>query len=367
MAIPNQRKYLDYNATAPVRPEVIESISMALAITGNPSSIHQDGRLSKAIIEDARDQVGQMIGVAPSAVTFCSGATEANSTIILGLKYAGLVKEIFCSSIEHPSILELVPTRNHIPVHPTGELSLEALRETLSSINSPFLFCLMTANNETGVIQPTREAIDIVHYRGGLILCDSVQGPGKLSQNSLPIEADFLTFSAHKIGGPQGVGCFVSNVSQQLKPLIIGGGQERSMRAGTENVSGIAGFGTAAQLVNAQSNLMAIEDLRNRLEAKIREMRPDAVIFGEDRPRLPNTTCVALEGMSNERQIIKLDLSGYSVSAGAACSSGKVATSHVLKAMSVNESLAGSAIRISIGQNTAWSELEAFLNVWAEL
>ncbi len=367
MAIPNQRIYLDYNATAPVLPEVVDSITNALAVTGNPSSIHYDGRLSKAKIEDARDQVGQMIGVSPSKVTFCSGATEANTTIMLGLQNAGVIEEIFCSAIEHPSVLELVPPRNHIPVHPTGDLSLEALQDILAPIKSPFLFCLMVANNETGVIQPTREAIDIVHQNHGFILCDSVQGPGKLNQSSLPIEADFLTFSAHKIGGPQGVGCFVSNVSQQLKPLIIGGGQERFARAGTENVSGIAGFGTAAQIVSEQSDVKAIEELRNRLETKILEMRPDAVIFGRDRLRLPNTTCVALAGISNERQIIKLDLSGYSVSAGSACSSGKVATSHVLRAMAVNENLAGSAIRISIGRNTVWSELEGFLSVWAEL
>ncbi|MEQ8510740.1 MAG: cysteine desulfurase family protein [Rhodospirillaceae bacterium] len=367
MAIPDHRTYLDYNATAPVLPEVIDSVAEALSVTGNPSSVHRDGRLSKAIIEDSRDQVAKMIGVNPSVVTFCSGATEANTTIILGLQNTGVVNDVFCSSIEHPSVLELVPGTNHIPVHPTGELSLDALRATLADVKPPFLFCLMLANNETGVIQPTHEAIDIVHQLGGFILCDSVQGPGKLNQSSFPIEADFLTFSAHKIGGPQGVGCFVNHLSEQVKPLIIGGGQERFMRAGTENVSGIAGFGTAAQLVNAQSNLMAIEDLRNRLEAKIREIRPDAVIFGEDRPRLPNTTCVALEGMSNERQIMKLDLSGYSVSAGAACSSGKVAISHVLKAMAVDDDLAGSAIRISIGRNTVWSELEDFLKVWAEL
>lgn len=367
MASDNQRIYLDYNATAPIFPDVVQAVSQALGNLGNASSIHTEGRSVRGAIEDARDSVSKLIGVPASTIVFSSGGTEANTTVIRGLINSGAVHEIFCSAIEHPSVRDHVNPEHHIPVDNRGQIDLEQLHNILRGQEAPFLMCVMLANNETGVLQPIRDVSTLVHERGGLVLCDCVQGPGKSDLDFISLGADFLTFSAHKIGGPQGIGCIVMNSNSELEPILIGGGQEKERRSGTENAPGIVGFGAAARLTAETSNVGKVSELRDQLEAALLEAKSDAIIFGREGERIANTTNVAILGTSSERQLIKLDLAGFAVSAGSACSSGKIAPSHVLLAMGVSEEIAGSAIRISIGRETSWSELEKFVEIWATL
>ena len=367
MTVQEHRIYLDHNATAPVYPEVVDAVSTGLRELGNASSVHADGRSVRGTIEDARDSVGKLIGVPSSAITFSSGGTEANATVIRGLLGSGVVSNVYCSAVEHPSVLEHVNPQYHCPVNSDGQIDLNELEDVLKKQDAPFLFCIMLANNETGVIQPVSEVSALVHDQGGLVLCDSVQGPGKLSLETDSLGADFLTFSSHKIGGPQGVGCFTMNTDVALEPLLVGGGQEKKRRSGTENAPGIAGFGVAARITGERQHPEHVGQIRDQLEDALLEARPDAVVFGQGVPRISNTTNIAIPGVSSERQLIKLDLAGYSVSAGAACSSGKVSSSHVLLAMGVSEDMAKSSIRISIGADTAWSDLEKFVEIWATL
>jgi cysteine desulfurase len=367
MTIPQKRIYLDYNATSPVHPEVLGAVSAALSAPGNASSVHYHGRSAKALIEDSRDSIGELIGASSGAITFLSGATESNATVIMGLRNAGKITNVLCSAIEHPSVLEYVRPECRIRVSSDGVLDLNALDDALREQNAPFLVCIMLANNETGVVQPVKEVAALVHAKGGLVLCDAVQGPGKMLLNVATLGADFFSFSAHKIGGPQGVGCLVISETNSLEPILLGGGQERRMRAGAENVSGIAGYAAASKVTSTQFNIEQISHLRDRLEQALLEARPDAIIFGSNSARLPNTTNVAIRSISSEQQVMKLDLAGFSVSAGSACSSGKVSASHVLLAMGITPDVAGSAIRISIGSSTTWAELEQFLDVWVSL
>ncbi|MDE0800586.1 MAG: cysteine desulfurase family protein [Rhodospirillaceae bacterium] len=367
MTVQNTRIYLDYNATAPVLPGVASAVISALELKGNASSVHAEGRAKRSTIEKARDSVSRLTGSLSSSVTFTSGGTEANTTIVQGLLKSGFISSVLCSSVEHPSVLEHVSVDSRVAVSANGALDLHALEHAIKDHTDPFLFCLMLANNETGVIQPVKEAAAIVHDHGGLLFCDAVQGPGKIHLDFNSLGADFYSISAHKIGGPQGVGCVVSNSNIDLSPVLIGGGQERMRRSGTENVSGIAGFGAAADLVVQMDDFRPIANLRDKLEEALIQVRPDAVVFGQEVSRIPNTTNVAIPGLSSERQVIKLDLSGFSVSAGSACSSGKVSASHVLLAMGVPTELAGSAIRISIGAKTSCDDLRAFVDAWADL
>lgn len=367
MTVRNTRIYLDYNATAPVLSGVAASVCAALESVGNASSVHADGRAKRSIIEKARDSVSRLTGSPASSVTFTSGGTEANATIIQGLLKSGSVSDVFCSSVEHPSVYEHVTPENRVAVSANGVLDLDALEHVIKGQKAPFLFCLMLANNETGVLQPVKEAATIIHDHGGMLFCDAIQGPGKIHLDFKSLCADFYSVSAHKVGGPQGVGCVVSNSDIDLSPILIGGGQERMRRSGTENVSGIAGFGIAAEHVASVDEFSSVATLRDKLEQALIKARPDAVIFGQDVPRISNTTNVAIPGISSERQVIKLDLSGFSVSAGSACSSGKVSASHVLLAMGVSTELAESAIRISIGPETSWNDLRAFIDAWAVL
>ena len=367
MPDPLQRIYLDYNATAPVLPEVSAAIGEVLGITGNPSSVHQDGRKVRALIEDARDSVAALVQCNPEAVTFTSGGTEANAMAIQGLLGAQAVSTVLCSSVEHPSVLENVEPLYHLPVDHNGVLDLSALEKALQSNPTPVLVCIMFANNETGVIQPVKLVSDLVHSYGGLVLCDAVQAPGKAPLDMKELDADFLTLSAHKIGGTQGVGALINREGVDLRPLFPGGGQEKKRRPGTENSPGIIGFGIAAKIAGERDTTLRVEEMRNRLEDALMKARPDAVISGQGTKRLPNTTNIAIPGMSSERQVINLDLAGFSITSGSACSSGKMAKSHVLLAMGVDSELVESAIRISISHDTQWQELEKFVAVWASL
>ncbi len=372
-----ERLYFDWNATAPLRPEAYSTMTAALRLTGNASSVHAEGRAARAVIEAARAQVAQLVGAEAKNVTFTSGATEANMLALTpALETAGAKHwrdRLFVSAIEHPSVLsggrfapESVET---LPVTKTGWLDLHALRSALVRAERP-LVSVMLANNETGAIQPIAEVAEIVHAANGLMHVDAVQAPGRIACRIDDLGADLLTLSAHKIGGPQGAGALVRRGDVHIsQPLTKGGGQERGIRAGTENVVAIAGFGaaTAAALAAMQADASRMATLRDRLEAALKKATPDVVIFGVDAPRLPNTTFFAVPGVKAETAIIAFDLNGIAVSSGSACSSGKVTASHVLAAMGVEPALARGALRVSIGPTTSEAEIERFLATWIML
>jgi cysteine desulfurase len=363
------RTYLDWNATAPLRREVEAAMVAALAVVGNPSSPHAEGRRARAIVEDAREQVAALLGARPAQVVFTSGGTEANNAVLAA---AGWDK-ILSAGIEHASVL--APARNsrarlvEIPVDAAGVVERDGLYAALASVTEGrALLTLQLANNETGVLQPVAEVARQAKERGLAVHTDAVQAIGRIPVAIADLGVDYLTLSAHKLGGPQGVGALVIAGDAALSPLICGGGQERRRRAGTENVAAIAGFGAAAAAARrdlAQRQRVAM--LRVRLEQQIRCVTPEAVIIAEGAPRLSNTTCLALPGASAETLVIQLDLAGIAVSAGAACSSGKVGASHVLAAMGLAPQLARAAIRISLGHGSTEHDVARFLDVWTHM
>jgi cysteine desulfurase len=369
----NQRSYLDYNATAPLRPEVREAIGDALNLYGNPSSVHEEGRAARAAIEAARMKVAKLVGAASEDVIFTSGGTEANALALAA--QGGQAWHCYLSAVEHPSVLAggrfYRETTTIIPVTKDGVVDLAVLARELEKHHlggwRPFV-SLMVANNETGAIQPVAEAAAIVHEAGGVLHSDAIQAAGRLPLDMDRLGADMLSLSAHKIGGPKGVGALVLKPGVSVEPLLKGGGQERRRRAGTENVAGIVGFGVAAEL--AASDLAradAVRALRDALEAGVFTLAPDAVILSGSVERLPNTSCIAVPGAKAETLVIGLDLAGVSVSAGSACSSGKVEASHVLSAMGLAPELAQGAIRVSLGIGTSSHDIERFLGAYGEL
>ena len=360
----NTAVYMDYNASTPIRPEAAAAVAAALAIGGNPSSVHGHGRAARRLIEEARERVSAAIGAPAPAIVFTSGATEANTLALRGSGRARLL----VSAIEHDSVRHAVPGAEIIPVTPAGMIDLDALAALLASDNRPALVSIMLANNETGVIQPVAQAASIAHARGALIHSDAVQALARIPVDVSALGVDLLSLSAHKLGGPAGVGALYRREGVALSAQLLGGGQERSQRAGTENVSGIAGFGAAAALVAGDlESAGRLADLRNGLEKKIKSAAPHAVLFGTNSPRLPNTVYVALPGISAETQIMTLDLAGVSVSAGAACSSGKVKISAVLSAMGAPADLARSAIRVSLGWASTPDDIDRFMTAWTGL
>jgi cysteine desulfurase len=358
--------YLDWNATAKLRPEAKAAVAEALEVTGNPSSVHAAGRAARRLVETAREQVAGLVGAHARDVVFTSGGTEAN-TLALS---PSLGETLLVSTIEHPSVRSggRFAAVDDIPVSATGVADLTGLERLLAGRSRP-LVSLMLANNETGAIQPVAEAAALVHTAGGLLHVDAVQGPGRIACDFAALGADLMTLSSHKIGGPQGVGALVRREGLPLNPSIRGGGQERGMRAGTENVAGIAGFGAAAAATRANWAQEAAEmaALRDRLEAGIKAVAGEAIIFSAATARLPNTTLFSMPGMKAETAVIAFDLEGLAVSSGAACSSGKVAPSHVLAAMVVSPDLARGAIRVSLGYATSDRDVGTFLNAWEKL
>lgn len=341
-------------------------MTAALSETGNPSSIHAAGRAARHRIDLAREQVAALVGAAARDVVFTSGGTEANMLALSPALGGGLL----ASAVEHPSVRSggRFPAVEDIPVTVAGVVDLVALERFVAGRSRP-LVSLMLANNETGVIQPVAEAVAVVHAAGGLIHIDAVQGPGRIACDFKVLGADLMTLSSHKIGGPQGVGALIVRDGLVLAPLIRGGGQERGARAGTENVAGIAGFGAAAEAAREGlvSEAVQMKALRDKFEAGLKAVTPEAVVFGEDAVRLPNTTLFGLPGMKAETAVIAFDLEGVAVSSGAACSSGKVAPSHVLAAMGVAPELARSAIRVSLGYATTDEDVGTILKAWAKL
>ena len=354
--------YLDWNATAPLRPQAAVAMSEALRRWGNPSSVHRRGRAARQIIDRAREAVAGLLGdVDPSGVVFVSGGTEANHLALCG---AGRERALV-SAIEHDSVRHAVPGAEMIPVGPEGIVDLDALDRMLGADLRPALVSVMYANNETGVIQPVAEIAAIARRNGALFHCDAVQAAGKLALEAGAIGADLVTLSAHKIGGPTGIGALVVTGGIELAPLLRGGGQEHRRRAGTENLPGIAGFAAAAAAEIADYERVAA--LRDGLEAEIAMTARDAVVLGAAANRLPNTSAIAMPGVAAETQVVALDLDGVMVSAGAACSSGKVGPSHVLAAMGVAPEIAASTIRVSLGWSSSEAEIDHFLRAWTAL
>jgi cysteine desulfurase len=365
----NERAYFDWNATAPLREEARAAMAAALELTGNASSVHAEGRAARQVIEKAREQVARLVGAAAKNVTFTSGATEANMLALTPAIAMGGAKalrdKLFISAIEHPSVRSggrfAADAVEELPVTGDGVVDLHALKSALARAEHP-LVSVMLANNETGVVQPIREIAEIVHAANGVLHVDAVQGPGRVDCDIGDLGADLMSLSAHKLGGPQGAGALIRRDDIHIaEPLIKGGGQERGLRAGTENVAAIAGFGAAAAAAARQADADRIAALRDRIEAAIKAAVPQAVIFGETVQRLPNTTLFAVPGMKAETAIIVFDLNGIAVSSGSACSSGKVQASHVLAAMGVEPILAQGAVRLSLGWSTSERDVEILL------
>ena len=360
--------YLDHNATTPVRPEAIAAITDALTLEGNPSSIHAAGRAAKAVMEKARDQIAMATGASTAEVVFTSGGTEANGATLKG---SG-AKYLVVSATEHDSIIsgaEATGLPVHvIPVNGAGLLDLGVLKAVLAREGAGGLVSVMLANNETGVVQPIRTIADIARDHGAKVHCDAVQALGKIQVDVTALGVDYLSVSAHKIGGPKGVGALIVRAGLDIAPLVTGGGQEKGRRSGTENLIGIAGFGAAASVVDASlQHMHSLKTLRDAMEAKLLAIAPQAVVFGQDADRLPNTTCIGMPGVRNELQVMAFDLEGLCISAGSACSSGKVASSHVLAAMHVDDAIGGNAIRISLGWNTQSAEVDKMVKAWEEI
>lgn len=368
MTMMASRTYLDWNATAPLRPEAREAMVAALDVVGNPSSVHTEGRIARRLIEDARENVAALTGAQPSEVYFTSGATEANNWV-----HRATWRTVFYSGIEHASVMAPVEAGNgeriRIPAGREGTIALDALSHALLEWTTrrddeagPALLTLQAANNETGVVQPLEAAVALAKQHRVLVASDAVQMAGKLPLDFAGLGLHYMTISAHKIGGPKGIGAVVARASAPLPPLISGGGQERRLRAGTENVAAIAGFGAAAAgALREIASAGCVAALRDGLESAVLTSFPGAVVIGQSVPRLPNTTCIAFPGRASETLVAAFDLAGIAVSAGSACSSGKVAQSHVLQAMELATDVSRGAVRISIGHTTTEADIAAFI------
>jgi cysteine desulfurase len=371
----SERIYLDWNATTPLRSEAKAAMAAAWDLSGNPSSVHAEGRHARRLVEEARASLAGAVGAATRNVVFVSGGTEANALALTpGVRRdaGGPVERLVVSAIEHASVLaggrfpsEAIET---VGVTSSGLVDLGGLRAVLDD-GPPALVSVMLANNETGAVQPVHEVGEIVRSTGGLLHVDAIQGLGKIPFNLNAMNADLVTVSAHKIGGPKGVGAVIlAEGVLGLEPLLRGGGQELGRRAGTENVAGIAGFGAAvkAAMGALEGEAIRLEGLRNRLENGLRET-PDVIVFSEDARRLPNTTLFTVPGLKAETAVIGFDLAGVAVSSGSACSSGKVQPSHVLEAMGFGPEITQGAVRLSLGWSTSSADVDYCLKAWRKL
>lgn len=360
------RIYLDYNATAPLRPEARAAMLAALDAVGNPSSIHADGRAARGLVEGARREVAALAGANARDVIFTSGGTEAaNLALASGVHAPGVapLQRLIVGATEHVCVLggHRFATAEIAPVGPDGRIDLVGLAQLLEG--PPALTAIQAANNETGVLQPIAEAAALVHAAGGLLICDAAQAAGRLPLGEVARGADAALLSAHKFGGPKGVGALIGlREGLHFEPLLRGGGQERRQRAGTENVAAIAGFGAAARAVLPELGAQAarLAALRDACERRLLALAPDVVFFGAQAPRLPNTLVFAVRGLTAATLLMRLDLEGVALSSGSACSSGKVGPSHVLAAMGVAPDLAAGALRVSLGWASGQTDIESF-------
>ncbi|GJM02598.1 MAG: cysteine desulfurase [Rhodomicrobium sp.] len=381
--------YLDYNASAPLLTEAKDAMVSAMSFFGNASSVHRQGRAVRQAIEEARESVAALVGARPQDVIFTSGGTEANNLALspgLFAKPLQAQARLYVSAIEHPAVLNGMRFNKAqitvIPVTSEGVIDLDWLthelltneldesgdNEALLPGSRPILVSVMAANNETGIKQPIEAIAGIVHKAGGLLHSDCVQALGKMPLDLKSLGADLISLSAHKIGGPQGAGALVLRDEAVVlrEPMVAGGGQELKRRGGTENLIGIVGFGAAAAVLahRMTDDLSRVAELRNSLEAGIKEISPEAVVFGAGADRLASVCCFAVPGFSAETQVIQFDLMDICISSGSACSSGKVEQSHVLKAMGVDDDLSFAALRLSLGAETSQGDVDAFLEGW---
>ena len=353
----NNAIYMDANATTLPCASARAAMEAALREAGNPSSVHRFGRAARALVDNARVEVARLVGAKPENVIFVSSGTEANN---LALASRG-DRSLIVSAIEHDSVLksaQLAEARI-LRVQRNGQVDLGDLAAALREAACPTFVSIMLANNETGVIQPVRAAARLVHAAGGLLHCDASQAPGRIALDIGALGADLVSLSAHKMGGMLGAGALVLKNDIAISPMLIGGGQEKYRRAGTENVPAIAAFGAAAAEARTGAEAARLAALRDRLEERIAAL--DIAVIGAESPRLPNTSCIAVTGKSSETLVMSLDLAGFAVSAGSACSSGKVRSSPVALAMGYGEAIARSAIRISLG----WWNSEAEIDLLA--
>lgn len=359
----SNQTYLDYNATCPLKPEVFDVLQHVMREPHNASSVHQTGRAANMLVEKAREQIAALVNAPTNQVIFNSGATEGNNTVIQHFKD----EPILVSAIEHDAVLKADDDLIIIPVDDNGTVKLDEL-EALLKEHKPALVSVMYANNETGVIQPIADISALAHKHGALFHCDAVQAAGRIEIDIPALGIDFLTLSSHKFGGPQGVGALVLGLCGVTPTLLHGGGQEKSARAGTENVAGIVGFGKAAELAKAGLNDFRAQTgiFQTTLEDKLKTYG-GVHIYAQGAERVSNTTLFSINGLSSETLLMAFDLDGIAVSNGSACSSGKVEPSHVLKAMGASDEAASGAIRVSTGWKTTPEDIEAFLNVWHKL
>ena len=365
------RIYLDHNASSHIDPRV-SNLMVSLIKTNisyNPSSIHEDGRKARAMLEKARYQISNSLGVLLDKdelhVIFTSCGTEANNLAMHNF----CDFRLFASAIEHVSVLDLRDeSKVIIPVDNNGLINIEILDSFLKTYNGKKIISVMLANNETGVINDIKTIADIVHNQDGILHCDASQAFGKISVNFKDLDCDLMTISSHKCGGPLGAAALIAKKSLNLKPMIKGGKQEQGLRAGTENLPAIAGFGLAAEFaVERVNQFKRIENMRNYLEENILRISPNSMILGLNVLRLPNTSNFNMPGIKSEEQLIRFDLEGISISAGSACSSGRIASSHVLKAMNLDEKIANEFIRVSLGTETTKEEIDQFIDLWKEI
>lgn len=369
-----QRTYLDFNATAPLRPAARDAMLAALEVGGNPSSVHAEGRRARAIVDRAREQVAALVGARADEVVFTSGATEAAATVL-----RRNWRTIFYAPVEHPCVTGPVLASEgrivNLPVTPDGAYDMAALeaaieRETASGTPAAqMLLAVQLANNETGVVQDVAALTVRAREAGVLVLCDAVQAAGRIRVDLRELGADYLMLSAHKIGGPKGIGAVIVREGAPFAPLLIGGGQETRRRAGTENVEAIAGFGAAAELAAGEVGTHASHAaaLRDGLEAALIDVTPSATVIGAQASRLPNTVLVAVPGVRSETLVIALDLAGIAVSSGSACASGKVSRSAVLTAMGLEKEIIDGAVRFSLGWSTTRDDIERCASAWSRL
>ena len=372
-ALTTQRSYLDHNATTPLHPSARAAMVASWDIAGNPSSVHAEGRAARALLDEARHAVAAFVETSPENVVFTSGGTEAlNIALSAEATRAGRAySRLLVGAGEHPAVLQghrFGAAAEIVPLRSDGRLDLAALERQIAG--EPVLLAIQAANNETGVLQPVRDAADLVHAAGGFVLCDAVQAAGKVACDVRVFAADALALSAHKFGGPKGVGalCFSAPDHHFNRGVVRGGGQEQGLRAGTENLVGIAGMGAACRSA-AERRVTQASDLsrwRDDVDAAVFAAAPAAIVFGRSATRLPNTTCFAVPGIDAQILLMSLDLDGVAVSAGSACSAGRVRPSHVLSAMGVPDGLAQHALRVSLGWTTTRRDIEAFAQAFAK-
>ena len=359
------RTYLDHNATSPIRPEARDAMLAALELRGNASSVHEEGRKARAVIEMAREELARALGTIAPTLVFTGGGSESCNQALRCVSADRLI----VSAIEHPCVLEAATASglkvDVLPVNENGVIDLSALGNLLANGNGRTLVSVMLANNETGAIQPVRDVVAMARDHDALVHCDAVQAFGKLPVNFGLLGVDLLSVSAHKLGGPQGVGALVIRDGLPVSQLIAGGGQELRRRAGTENVAGIAGF--AAAVSAAGKNESDFNGLRARLESVLAAGPGEVTVFSADVDRLSNTVCFALTGLDADTALMAFDLDGIAVSSGSACSSGKVQASHVLKAMGASDATTKSAIRVSLGWSSTVEDVNRFSDSWQKI